>query len=336
MTTAIADIVGRLLTSGKIAADDVLAMRKEIYGAPKIAPDDADALARLDLAATERAPEWGEFFAEVMVDYVVRQQDPEDYVDDATAAWLMRAFDGDLKRDSAIEALARIVETSSAAPPALATFALDKLKARVVAAGTIGAGDVALLRRLVFAGGGDGNIGVTRAEADVLFDIRDACGTSYAPEWIDFFAKAIADAVTVVSPFQLESRDAALKDGAWLNERESPLGFARGMLHAPDVGGAMKDVLDPFADEAKEWREADDAIDAAEAAAAPVSEDEANWLVRRLGPDPKGEPEQRLIKLLRQTAPRWSDVLRPLLGAPPAPQAPAGPVVFGRRPNAAA
>ena len=333
MTTAIADIVGRLETSDRIGAAEVLAMRKEIYGAPRIAPADADALVRLDFRVADRAPEWGEFFAEVMVDYVVRQQDPEDYVDDAKAAWLMKAFDADLKPDSAIEAIVRITETASGAPPALATFALQKLKAYVIGQGAIGANDVALLRRLVFAGASDGGVGVTRAEADAIFDINDVCGASYAPEWIDFFAGAIADAVTTVSPFHLEGREAALKDEAWLNERESPLDFAKSMMRAPDVGGAIKDVLDPFADEENEWKAADDAFDAAQLAAAPISDDEARWLISRLRSDALSEPERRLIHLLRQTAPQASGLLQPLLGG--AEEEPEKPVVFGRRPNAA-
>jgi hypothetical protein len=169
---------------------------------------------------------------------------------------------------------------------------------------------VTLLKRLVFAGGGPGNVGVTREEADTLFDINDACRSGGNDEtWPDFFAKAVADSLTAVSPFSPESRDATARDDAWLSERESPMAFASSMARAPDVRGAMHDILHPFADEADEWRQPEAEMEVAETAAAAITEEEAKWLLGRLGPGGLGEPEQRLIDLLKSLSPPSLDRL---------------------------
>ena len=304
MNATFADLVERLKSAGRVGADDVLAMRREFYGAPQIATEDIEALVALDQAAPDRGPAWGDFFAGAVVDFVVRQQDPADYVDGAKATWVMGVFGGELTRDGGVEALIRVVETANEVPSDLALFILSKVKAAVAAAGKVDADSVALLKRFVFAGGGPGNVGVTRDEADALFDINDACKTgSNDTTWPDFFAKAVADSLTAVSPFKVESREDALRDEAWLNKREGAGDFLAGMARAPDVRGAMHDILHPFSDEADEWKKAASEMDVAEAEASAITEEEATWLIGRFGGAGLGEPEQRLIELLKSLSP---------------------------------
>ena len=310
MNATLADLVGKLKAKGGIAADDVLMMRRAFYTPSLIATEDVEALTELDKAAPDRGPEWDDFFAGAVVDFVVHQQEPADYVDGAKSTWVMGVFGAELSSDAALEALIRIVEAAVTVPAELATFILGKLKAAIAAAGCVDAAGVTLLKRLVFAGGGPGNVGVTREEADTLFDINDACREGANDgSWPDFFAKAVADSLTAVSPFSPESRDAAARDDAWLSERESPLAFAASMARAPDVRGAMHDILHPFADEADEWREPEAEIEAAESEAAAITEEEAKWLLGRLGPGGLGEPEQRLIDLLKSLSPPSLDRL---------------------------
>jgi hypothetical protein len=211
-------------------------MRAVVYGGERIGDDDAAALAGLDAAVPDRTSEWGEFYAEVMTDYVVRQQDPPDFVDQAKAAWVIGAMAGPQTVDSGLEAMVRILETAEGAPAELDAFVLDQVKASAVGAGAVSAAHVSLLRRLVFAPGGADNIGVTRAEADILFDIDDACRHGdNDPAWPDFFAKAVADCLTAVSPFHLETREQAQRDEAWLASRESAATFLGHMMGAPKV-----------------------------------------------------------------------------------------------------
>jgi hypothetical protein len=304
MNAPLADLIGRLKYARRISAEDVLALRRAFYGAPQIATEDIEALVDLDRAAPDRGPEWGDFFAGAAVDYVVHQQEPADYVDAAKATWVMGVFAGGLTVDGSLEALVRIVEAAVGVPSELAAFILGKAKAGIASAGCVDAAGVALLKRLVFAGGGPGNVGVTRDEADALFDINDACrdGANDAT-WADFFAKAIADSLTAVSPFSVESREDAARDDAWLAKREGAGQFIASMGRIPDVRGAMHDILHPFSDEADEWRKAEAKMEADETEAATITEEEAKWLVERLGAGVLGDPEQRLIDLLKSLAP---------------------------------
>jgi hypothetical protein len=310
MNATLADLVGSLQSKGRIGADDVLMLRRAFYTPSLIATEDIEALVRLDKAVGDRGPEWGDFFAGAVVDFVVHQQEPADYVDAAKSHWVMGVFTGELACDGALEALLRIVETAINVPAELASFILGKVKAAIAAKGSVDAANVAMLRRLVFAGGGPGNVGVTRDEADALFDINDACKAGSNDEtWPDFFAKAIADSLTAVSPFQVESRDEAAKDDAWLNQRESAGSFLSQMARLPDVKGAMHDIFHPFDDEADEWTKAEADMETAESEAATITEEEAKWLLGRFGAGALGQPEQRLIDLLKSISPPSLDRL---------------------------
>ena len=310
MNAPLADLVASLKAKGRIAADDVLMLRRAFYTPSLIATEDVEALTDLDRAVADRGPEWGDFFAGAVVDYVVHQQEPADYVDGVKSTWVMGVFPGDLTRDAALEAVVRVVEAAITVPVDLAAFILGKVKAAIAAEGCVDAASVALLRRLVFAGGGPGNVGVTREEADTLFDINDACRSGANDgTWPDFFARAVADSLTAVSPFGVESRDDAAHDDVWLSERESPGAFIASIGQAPDVRGAMHDILHPFADEADEWRQTEADMEKAESAAAVITEEEAKWLLGRLGPGGLGEPEQRLIDLLKSLSPPSLDRL---------------------------
>ncbi len=310
MNATLADLVGTLQSKGRITADDVLMLRRAFYTPSMIATEDIEALVGLDKAVSDRGPEWGEFFAGAVVDFVVHQQEPADYVDAAKSTWVMGVFAGDLTCDGALEALLRVVETAIDVPADLASFILGKVKAAIAAAGHVDAANVAMLRRLVFAGGGPGNVGVTRDEADALFDINDACkGGPNDETWPDFFAKAVANSLTAVSPFKVESREDSAKDDAWLSERESAGGFLAKMVHVPDVRGAMHDILHPFADEGDEWKQAETEMESSESDAAMITEEEARWLLGRFGAGGLGEPEQRLIDLLKSISPPSLDRL---------------------------
>lgn len=315
MSPAFSDIVDRLKGAGQITADDVLAMRREVYGAPQVARDEVEALIALDASAHDCAPEWGAFVADVMVDYVVHQQDPEDYVDDAKAAWLVSACAGPLTKDGGIEALVRVLEAASDAPQSLEAFVLGKVKAAMVAAGRLSADDVALLRRALFAGASEGNVGITREEADALFDIDAACGANADPSWPPFFAQAIDDALTAVSPFHVESRAEAQTDEAWLASRPGLFDFFKQVVAKPDLGGAMEDIFHPSDNERDEWRDADAQIDRDEAAAAPITDEEADWLVGRLNGAPLSAAARALLERLKTQASDAGGRLKPLIDA---------------------
>ncbi len=66
---------------------------------------------------------------------------------------------------------------------------LDQLKKDLLADGVIDAAEVGRLKEILYADGV-----IDREEADFLFDINDAVsGKDNAPEWNEFFTRAICD-----------------------------------------------------------------------------------------------------------------------------------------------
>src|SRR5262249_42541730 len=70
--------------------------------------------------------------------------------------------------------------------------------------------DVDLLRRILYGAGSDGNIAVTQAEAEVLFDIDEATADrDNDPAWTDLYVKAIANCVMAASGYAAPPREVA-------------------------------------------------------------------------------------------------------------------------------
>jgi hypothetical protein len=186
--SALADLVARLSAARRITAEDVLALRRMVFGEAQVTPAEIEALVQLDAAVDEIAPEWSAMFAEAIADYLVRQQHPCGYVDEAGADWLMTAFtrDGRMRVSTELEALIKVLETAESAPPRLAAFALERVREAVVHDGRVTAREVERVRRVLYAFAGQGVAGVTREEAEALFDINDAVrGRDNDPAWTE-------------------------------------------------------------------------------------------------------------------------------------------------------
>lgn len=338
--TNLTRLAADLASDGRISADDVLAMRREIYGDTAISQTEAEALIALDEAADERCQEWDDLFVEALTDYVVHQQAPVDYIDDDKAAWIIAQLthNGRIRTDSELELLVHMLEAATSSPPSLTTFALGQVKAAVVSGegpllragacekGRISAGEVALLRRILYAAGGDANVAITRAEAEILFDINDACrGADNDPSWTDLFAKALAASVMTISGFQPVDRDTEERREAWLAQAE-PGGIAgvagflgRMFADAPSGVAALGSKSGRralFGDGLEDWRDHNAAVEADEAAAETVSQSEAEWLADRIGRDGQYDKAERaLIDFLRKESPSIHPALKPLLDA---------------------
>ncbi|MBZ0230345.1 MAG: hypothetical protein K8F58_18100, partial [Bauldia sp.] len=183
------DVFSRVKRSGKVTADDALASRRAVYGDDgAIAPGEIDMLFRIDEAASAADPAWSALLAEAGVDYIVHQRQPSGYIDEANAEWLVERIgrDGKVKTATELELLVKVLEAARTSPPSLVQFALRQVQSavvdgdgpladgRVIVPGRVDRAEADLLRRILYAFGGDGGIAVTRAEAEVLFDINDA------------------------------------------------------------------------------------------------------------------------------------------------------------------
>ncbi len=325
---ALTALTDRLRHDRAVIPQDVIALRQVIYPDVAVSAEEAEALLAIDTATDQRCRAWNDLFIEAMTDYVVHQQTPADYIDEAKADWLIARLSagGQIRTDSALEALVHILEVATAAPQRLALFALTQVKAAVVDAdgplltgklerGRICADEVALLRRLLYAAAGDGNVAITRAEAETLFDINDACrGADNDPAWTDLFAKALAASVMTVSGFQPVDRGDEARREAWMAHADPSglcgiAGFINRMFAAERPSGATL-----WGDGLDSWRDHNAQVAAAETAAESISDEEARWLMDRIGRDGLfDEAEQALIRFLRQESPTIHPALKPLL-----------------------
>ena len=226
--------INAIIAGGGISDSDVLALRRAYYNDGEIDFGEADSLFALNDACHIHVPAWADFFVEALTDYVVNRLPPEGYVTAENAGWLMGKISADGKVESAteLELLVNILDKARWSPTSLVSFALDQVKHAVIdgegplrggmtlGRGRITEGEVAMLRRVLYAFGGDGNIAITRAEAEVLFEINDACADGpQVPAWTDLFVKAIANVLMATSGYATPTREQALKTEHWLASR---------------------------------------------------------------------------------------------------------------------
>jgi hypothetical protein len=258
--------VQSILSRGVITADDILTLRHRVFWKGVVTEADAElAFALNDRLHQQADSAWPGFFVEALTDYVVNQAHPSGYVSEENAAWLMQRIGRSGHVDTAceLELLIKVLERSQQSPVELVRFALEQVKIGVITrAGTVGARrtcnvgtvedhETELVRRILYAFGGDGNIAITRPEAEILFDINDATHHPLNdPAWSDLFVKAAANFLMAASGYQVPSRQEALRREAWLDE--PPPGVASFMQRMVSGGvGAVRDAYrEPTTDDA--------------------------------------------------------------------------------------
>lgn len=275
MTFQFDSFAAAIRAGGEINASDTLALRQWAWGDGLLSQRDAQALFELNAHTKSRDPEWIAFFTEAVCGYVIDGCDPQGYVSERDALWVIEEIDKDGVVESAaeLELLVKLAEKAIDLPNVLKFYALEQIE-RIVLSGegptrdgatvrnTVTAAEAQLLRRLVFAAGGHGPAIVSREEADMLFRIKDAClNSDNAPEWEKLFVQGVANHLqgfSVYSPLtreragQLESfmRNSTPSIGSFFSRMgalDLTAGFAE-LFRSPD---AVRDV-DAEADEAEE------------------------------------------------------------------------------------
>ncbi len=308
---ALAELTASLTHRAEIRAEDVLALRRLVWSDGQVSREEADALMALNAACPLRAREWIDYFVEVMVDYLVRQQQPSGYVDGAKAGWLMQWIDADGRVDSLaeLELLVKVVETAESVPEALRDYALRQIETAVLSgegptrrertdgdgrldATCINSTETDLLRRVIYAVGGSDGFVVSTAEADMLFRIKDATlGAGNAPEFADLFVKAVANHLMAHRNYDTLSRADQLRLDRYMADTQVSFGrfFRRAIgLEGPALSEAALAIPDQIADEAAA---------AADHALTPA---EITWTVDRVRTDGHYDAmEKALIDFLR-------------------------------------
>jgi hypothetical protein len=293
----------------RIDADDVLALRRCTFGDGLVSRHEADALFHLDGSTTEKCAEWTSFFLEVMVDYVVHQEKPAGYVSAENGRWLVEhiARDGFVRGDTELELLVRVLERSMRSPESLVAFALKQVALAVAGdadePAAIDEREVELVRRILFAFGGDGHTAVTRAEAEALVEINDTTDEHLNhPAWNDLFVKAIANFVLCATGYAPPSREEALRRDTFFETASVDIGGFFNRM----VSGGVRAIIDAYAletDLEQDWEERNRRAEAAARRAGRVSEHEARWLAERIGGGNLRDNERALLAFLQEAVP---------------------------------
>ena len=328
---ALTELCDGILARGIVDADDVLALRRAIFGGITVTPDEVEVLFRIDEGTEKRVPEWRAFFLEAMTDWLVRQQEPSGYITQEQADWLIGRIeaDGRVRNGTELELVVRALELADEAPESLSAFGLALVTRAVVENdGVISADEVQRMRRLVFALAGPGRIAVTREEANALFDLNDATrDRANDPSWTDFFMRAVANAVTAAAGWAPPGRDEALRRQRWLADPRDGFGAAMereyGKMPTSATGVRLymlrhlpamlrRGLTEPEAESIFDDRLAEN--ERAASTAAPVDPTEARWLLDRIGRDGEFDVNERaLIAFLREIAPTTDPALQPLI-----------------------
>lgn len=123
---------------------------------------------------------------------------------------------------------------------------LSDLVGRLVQAGEVSDGDVLALRRLIFAGGGEGASIVGAREADMLFRIKDATlRGDNAPGWLPLFVQGVGNHLMAHSNYRPLSREDAIRLNAEMDMGAPSLaGFFHRMIPGEMLGCGT--ILDAF------------------------------------------------------------------------------------------
>lgn len=316
-----------IIAAGAITDAVVMKLRSATYADGRISPEEADALFRLNDAGLSFERSWNDYFIEAITDFLVNQAEPMGYVTAEKGQWLTERIDHDGHVDTRteLELLINVIDRARWAPESLVRFAMAQVRDCVVsgqgvlrsgaelAPGQIAEAEVELLRRILYAFGGDGNVAVTRAEAEVLFEINDAVSAGVPnPAWTDLFVKAIANAVMSVSSYAVPSREEALRRDAWLDYHTdlSPLGLIKKFTSG---GFSLREgyrllTREESALDRLERQRIEMIVNEA------VTEGEATWLAERICRDGNvNENEAALLAYLRAESPQIHPALKDLI-----------------------
>jgi hypothetical protein len=317
--TKLTSVIDHIESQGRITDADVLALRQLVYDDSVVSIIEADRIFALNDQITDRPQNWSEFFVEAVTDFLVRQTPPYGYVDESNAMWLTEriSHDGVVDGDTEMALMMNVLKYAERVPTRLELFALDQVKMAVVDGlgalardpshqdNVIDAREVELVRLALYACGGDGGFGISRQEAEVLFDLNDA--TNGAPNhesWKDLFVGCIANYLMVLPAPEMPDHQEALRRHNWLASDE---GISWNIL------GSMKTWME-------DWRDSDAPSWGMDSAGRKVAEAitsvEASWLIERLNRDGViHENEQALLDFLQAECPDIHASLTPLLSA---------------------
>lgn len=225
---------------GSIKDSDVARLKKAFAEDPHIHELEADALLRLNRSCPIQAPSWSGFLVDAIADYILNHSGPEGYITAEKSRWLVGklANEGWIANSAEFDLLVAILGRARWFPLSLATFALEQVAGAVIhgfgplrraqgagpvpggVPGTIGEAEIALIRVILNAFGGDSALPLTRHEAEILIGVNKAVSGRPTPfAWTDLFAKSIANVILAEHGYAVPPRAVALRPSAVIEGR---------------------------------------------------------------------------------------------------------------------
>ncbi|HEX2842475.1 hypothetical protein [Hyphomicrobium sp.] len=216
---------------GSIKDSDVTKLIRAFGEEPHINEDEAEALLRLNRRCPIQGPTWSGFLVDVIADYILNHSGPEGYITAEKSQWLVSKLSsgGWVANRAELDLLVSILGKARWFPLSLATFALEQVAGAVIhgfgplrgshasgiangaVPGTIGGSEIALLRVILNAFGGDSALPLTRPEAEILMSVhRAVAGRPLPLAWVDLYAKAIANVLLAEHGYSVPPRSVAL------------------------------------------------------------------------------------------------------------------------------
>jgi hypothetical protein len=124
-------IISAMILGRRVTAQDVAWLKREVFASREVSRESADELFAVVRADMDNAPEWKEFFVDMIAEHVVRQAEPSGVVSDEHAVWLLARAD----ECKSVEALAALVNVCAEAHRAPDWF-VAAVKERAVARGS--------------------------------------------------------------------------------------------------------------------------------------------------------------------------------------------------------
>jgi hypothetical protein len=300
------DLAAQAAADGTISPEEILILRRAGWQDGKIDAEEAEAIFAVNDRIAEHSPEWADFFVEALSEFIVHGTPPVGYVDEAQADWLMAHIDRDGKLESMaeLELVVKLLERATAAPERLRTYAIAQIEKAVLTGegptrrgaldkGAITDAEAQLLRRAIFAPASDRPAGVSRAEAEMLFRLKDATlGAANGPEWKRLFVQGVGNYLMAYTSYEPLPQERAAELEEFINRPSDGVGRFFARMARFDLQSGFTGVFGR-----KPVRDRDG--EAAQARA--ITGDERSWLDARIDADHQiDEYEQALMDFLAE------------------------------------
>ncbi len=257
MSFEFAEIARHAAADRSITSEEVLALRGAGWADGRMSHEEAEIVFATQHAIEKPSREWSNFFVEAIQNYVLNGSDPRGFASAEEANWLIGQVEADGKICSMteLELLTRIIERAQNVPETLKTFVLGVLE-REVSEGVgptrcggelsdthVSTAECRIMRRIIFGQASDRPAAVSRREAEVLFQIKNAvAGNDNAPEFERLFVQGVGNYLMgfAHSSGQI-SRERMLELEAFVADNKASIGRFMGNMakNAPNAFGVV-------------------------------------------------------------------------------------------------